>query len=295
MDKSAFFSKGFTLMEMIVVIVITGIIGGMVAIFIRSPVQGYLDSARRSSMTDMADTAIRRIGRDLRTAVPNSVRMASPSGSTYIEFLPTRDGGIYQALPASSGAAQCGGTLTQDVLDFTIADSCFAIMGPPVSMSASPADWIVLGSIQSNATPPYDNTSSGVLRAYTGAAGTVQAIRFTATQFPSWAQVQGLRFQVIPGAQQAVTYACIGVLGALDAGGNGQAQLIRYWRYGFNPIQVAPPLGGQSAILVDGVSGCNIVYGTDYQNNGLVAITLQLTKGSESVQLYDEIHIHNQP
>lgn len=282
-------------MEMIVVIVITGIIGGMVAIFIRSPVQGYIDSARRSGMTDMADTAIRRIGRDLRTAVPNSIRMASPSGSTYVEFLPTRNGGIYQALPASSGAAQCGGTLAQDILDFTIADSCFVIMGPPISMVGSPADQIVLGSIQSNATLPYNNTSSGVLRAYTGATGSAQVIKFTPTQFPQWAQVQGQRFQVVPGDQQAVTYACIGTLGTLDAGGNGQAQLIRYWQYGFNATQVAPPLAGQSAVLVDSVSACNIVYSTDYQNNGLIAITLQLTKGNEPVQLYDEIHVNNQP
>ena len=33
-------SRGFTLVEAIVVIVITGIIAGMVAVFIRSPVDG---------------------------------------------------------------------------------------------------------------------------------------------------------------------------------------------------------------------------------------------------------------
>ena len=40
--------RGFTLVEMIIVIVITGIIGGIVAIFLRAPVQGYVDSARRA-------------------------------------------------------------------------------------------------------------------------------------------------------------------------------------------------------------------------------------------------------
>jgi MSHA biogenesis protein MshO len=296
-------TKGFTLTELITVIVITGILAGMVAIFIQSPVQGYVSSASRAALSDMADTAIRRIGRDLRTAVPNSVRMAAPSGSTYVEFLPTRDGGMYLALPASSGSAQCGGTLAQDILDFTVADSCFAIMGPPLAMIGPPSatpDYIVLGSIESppaspTATPAYDSSTNGILRAYTGATASVQAIHYTATRFPLWAQVQGQRFQVVPGDQQAVTYACIGTLGALDASGNGQAQLIRYWGYGFNPAQVAPPLGGQNAILVNNVSGCNIVSSTDYQNNSLVAITLQLTKGNESVQLYDEIHVTNIP
>lgn len=35
---------GFTLIEMIMVIVITGIIAGMVAVFIRSPIDGYFNT-----------------------------------------------------------------------------------------------------------------------------------------------------------------------------------------------------------------------------------------------------------
>ena len=93
------FQRGFTLVEMIVVIVITGIIGGVVAMFIRAPVQGYMDSARRAEMTDIADTALRRMARDIRTAVPNSVRIPVAAGSTYIEFLPTKAGGRYRANP----------------------------------------------------------------------------------------------------------------------------------------------------------------------------------------------------
>ena len=79
---------GFTLVEMIIVMVITGIIGGMVAIFLRAPVQQYMSTARRADMTDIADTALRRIGRDLRLALPNSVRVnTSGSGATTIYYL----------------------------------------------------------------------------------------------------------------------------------------------------------------------------------------------------------------
>ncbi|TAN77825.1 MAG: type II secretion system protein, partial [Gallionella sp.] len=60
---------------MVMVIVITGIIGSMVAVFIKAPVQQYFDVARRADMTDTADTALRRITRDLRLALPNSVRV----------------------------------------------------------------------------------------------------------------------------------------------------------------------------------------------------------------------------
>ena len=59
-------ARGFTLVEMIIVIVITGIIGAMVAVFIRVPVQGYVDVAARAALADTADTATRRLTRDVR-------------------------------------------------------------------------------------------------------------------------------------------------------------------------------------------------------------------------------------
>ena len=69
-------SKGFTLVEMIMVITITGIIGGIVAVFLNAPVQQYIDVARRAELTDIADTALRRVGRDLGLGRANSGRGA---------------------------------------------------------------------------------------------------------------------------------------------------------------------------------------------------------------------------
>src|SRR5476651_2446945 len=77
---------GFTLLEMIVVMVIMGIIGAMVAVFMAKPVASYVDSARRAELSDIADTALRRIVRDLRLALPNSVRVITVGGVTYLEF-----------------------------------------------------------------------------------------------------------------------------------------------------------------------------------------------------------------
>lgn len=286
------FQRGFTLVEMIVVMVITGIIGGMVAIFITAPVQGYVDSARRAEMTDIADTALRRMARDIRTAVPNSVRMPTPAGSTYIEFLPTRDGGRYRA------EQDCSAACTGNVLNFGTADGSFDIIGTQINFIAG--DYIVIGSTQSNGNPPYDNTVNGVLRAHDNSkTGSQATVDFTATALPVWAEVPGQRFDVVDGTQQAVTYACIGTLGALDANNDGQAQLVRYWHYGFrSPAQAAPPLAGAgsgSAILADRVSACEITYDPVNQRNGLVAIRLGITRGGESISLYQEIHVNNVP
>jgi MSHA biogenesis protein MshO len=86
--------RGFTLIEAVMVIAITGILAAIVAIFIREPVEGYFDSVRRAGLTDIADTATRRISRDLHSALPNSIR--TPNASCF-EFLPTVTGGRYRA------------------------------------------------------------------------------------------------------------------------------------------------------------------------------------------------------
>ncbi|MBI5658360.1 MAG: type II secretion system protein [Nitrosomonadales bacterium] len=281
---------GFTLVEMIVVIVITGILGSMVAMFIKAPVQGYMDSARRAEMTGIADIALHRMGRDIRTAVPNSVRLPTPAGSTYIEFLPTKAGGRYRANPAPSGAVKCGGTLAQDILDFTIADPCFEILGPPITFD--PRDYIVVGSTQPDGNPPYDDTAAGILRMYIGATGApANSVVTFGVQFPAFAELPSHRFEVVPGNQRAVTYSCEGV-GV--AGGEGTGTLRRYWAYGFNAVQVLPS-GPPNAVLADRISSCSFAYAPVNQRNGLVAITLGITRGNESISLYQEVHVNNAP
>jgi MSHA biogenesis protein MshO len=90
------------------VISVVGILAGIVAVFIRSPMEGYMAASRRAELTDAADAALLRISRDVRTALPNSVRVVSASGTVgscggseacYLEYLPIEDGGRYRAEP----------------------------------------------------------------------------------------------------------------------------------------------------------------------------------------------------
>jgi len=270
--------SGFTLVEMIIVIVITGIIGGIVAMFIKAPVQGYVDSARRAELTDIADTALRRMARDIRSAVPNSVRFSNCTAPC-VEFIPTKNGGRYRAELRPDG--------TGNVLNFGAADGSFDIVGGAIDFVAG--DFIVVGSTQSDGSLPYDATTvSGVLRATTLATGAHTTVTMTATALPVTAALDSQRFDVVDGAQRAVTYRCTGTLGTLNASNDGQGQLVRYSNYGFN---ISP--GGTPAVLADKVSACSIDYDLPNQRFGLVAVRLTLTSGGESVTLYNEVHVNN--
>jgi MSHA biogenesis protein MshO len=271
--------SGFTLVEMIMVIVITGIIGGMVAVFLKAPIQQYMDVARRAEITDIADTAVRRMARDVRTAVPNSVRFTICTAPC-VEFIPTKDGGRYRAGLDAGGSG--------DVLNFGGSDNAFDMINGVVPVSVAVNDYIVIGSTQSDGVPPYLETNAGVLRKVTNV--TAPTITFTAIGLPSWAELSSQRFDVVDGTQKAVTYACVGG-GVVN--GDGVGKLMRYSNYGFNvaPTSVTP------AILASKVdcTKTSIDYDIPNQRFGLLAIRLTLTSGGESVSLYNEIHVNNAP
>src|SRR5882762_5702068 len=124
--------RGVTLIEMVIVIAITAIIAGAVSVFISRPVEGYADAARRAEMSDIADTALRRMTRDLRTALANSIRITefpAASGIWYLEYLQSSGGGRYRADKDSGG----GG----NILDFTVADpDGFDVIGTMPALAA---------------------------------------------------------------------------------------------------------------------------------------------------------------
>jgi MSHA biogenesis protein MshO len=280
--------NGFTLVEIIMVIVITGILGSMVAVFIRAPVQQYMDAGARAELTDIADLALRRMANELRTAVPSSVR-ATGTGPIYLEFLPTKNGGRYRAVSGTPDVCVgVVGNAESGALVFDGADTCFEILGPAITFSVS--DVIVIGSAQPGGNA-YDNTVTG-WRTYVGASGASNYVVMN-SGVPPAATDSNQRFEVVPGDQQAVTYACVGPFGTVDTlTQDGQGKLVRYWNYGFNTTQIAPPVGGSSAVLANKLYTCNIVVD---QGRGLIANTLQFARASEVVSLYHEIHVHSSP
>jgi len=280
LTKMARFQSGFTLIEAVMVIVITGIIASMVAVFIKTPVDAYFDSARRAELTDSADTALRRIGRDVRLALPNSVRPHG-TGVAAIEFLQTTAGGRYDA----DAAETCFTTGCSGI-------TAFGGLTPVATAIAVNSDRLVIYSQYNN--EGNDCIAATNPSAYCGHNApiiTAAALTFANTIFAPPGGSPGRRFQVVSGP---VSYVCAGV--GVDANGNGTGTLRRYWGYPLSAVQAVPPVGGNNALLAEHLNGCGFTYQAGgSERYALVGINIQLTQSNETVSLYHEVHVNNIP
>ena len=280
--------SGFTLIELIVVMVVTGIIAGTVVVFFRPAFNSYVAVGRRARLTDMADTALRKMSRDIRLAVPNSIR--SP-GSQCFELVPTSDGGRYRMGPdtAVPGGAWFDGTAAVFALDVLT----------PFSSTPAAGDWLVIDNQNTNdvyagtnraailsvAAPPDPNLGYSRI--------TLQA----ATQFPGG--YIGGRFVLVPNAQQAVFYVCAGA--GVDAEGSGTGTLYRFANYGFNaatPAVCPAPVLGATPVLATKVKSCRFDYSPNQgatQQSGFVWMTLEIAEQNETIVMVHGTHVDNVP
>lgn len=273
--------RAFTLVELVVVIVLTGIIGVSMLVFFKPTIDAYFDARRRAEMTDMADTALQRISRDVRSAVPNSIRTV---GTACFEFLPTSAGGRYRL------GADIASALDQP-LDITRPATSFDVLSP---LSTPPAigDWVVIGN--QNTSDVYTGTTRAQLVAVGGGnAAREAALTVGNHQFPPG--YDGGRFVVVPnnGGTPAVVYVCSGV--GVDAAGNGTGTLSRVTR-GFNNTLAACPAGG--AILATRVAACDFIYDPNHgatQQSGFIWLQLELRENRESVAMAYGVHVSNVP
>ncbi|WP_219116018.1 type II secretion system protein J [Janthinobacterium sp. UMAB-56] len=224
-------ARGFTLVEMIIVIVITGIIGGMVAMFIRLPVQGYVDANARADLADLADTAVRRIARDVRLALPNSVRVSTDG--KYLELLLTKSGGRYLSEDDAPGL---GPVLAFNPVGPAADANQFTVVGNAPAITAG--DFIAVYNMGENLPDAYGcavNASVCNLAQVASVSGTVVTLKSNPflAQSPQKFPSPSHRFQVVT---TPVSYVCDPQTGTLT-------------RYSGYTIQAAQPLDAAAAPL----------------------------------------------
>jgi MSHA biogenesis protein MshO len=286
-------SSGFTLAEMVIAIVITAIVAAAVAVFIRLPVRGYVDSVARADIADTGDAALRRIARDLRLALPNSVRLTTDgSGNQYLEFLLTRTGGRY--LSADDFPS------TGNILDFRPGGgSTFDVVGPMPSTveTIQAGDSVVVhntGGAQAGFDAYYTTGSSNraLINSVAGNTITMASNPFASQTISN--PSPNYRFQIVSGP---VTYRC-----DLTA-----HTLTRYWNYTIaqtqpNSIATLSTGASKNALAAIGVTGCVFNY-TPVANASAALAELNLVLSAPasdngnggSVSLFQQVHVDNTP
>jgi len=277
-------ARGFTLFELVLVISITGILAAALTVFLKPAVDSYFDSRRRADLSDMADTALRRMRQDIGRAVPNSLRSVSAS---CFQLVPTLTGGRYRmasdTVNDTPAPLPCTPSATCSApLDVTQATTVFDVLSPLATLPAV-NDWVVIDNQNG------DDVYTGINRARISALATprtsdgLQRISVDSTAFPSG--YGGGSFTVVANAEQTLFYSCVG------------STLYRtVTAFAANPAATCALSSG--AVVATDVAACNFVYDPTHgatQQNGFVWMRLELSRAGESVALAHGVHVDNLP
>jgi MSHA biogenesis protein MshO len=284
--------RGFTLIELVIAISLTGIVISFIAMFIVAPVRAYNAQARRAELVDAADAVLRLMGRDIRAALPNSVRVTQTGSVFAIEMLNAVDGVQYRNTGSTVNPAQ--------ELDFGSPDNSFATLskfdnitrGVPLNYRLSIYNVGVPGADAYSSTNVITPATTTVT--ITDNTPATEDLVTLSSSFQFAYPSPGKRVFLVSGP---VTYLC-------DESAN---TLRRYAGYSTDAIHAnrdsAAELnsaGATSSLVANRVSDCQFDYAAGTATRAGLA-TLRVTFSytsegrTESIWLLHQVHVENAP
>ncbi len=252
---------GFTLMELVIVIVLLSILALGTTRYVIQSVEQYTVSAERTRLIAQGRVALEKVVRRLRNALPNSIRV-SASGRC-IEYFPVL------------ATASTVGTIPVPVS--ALATSSF-------TLGSAPVNYAVIAAF--TAAEVYAGGSPGV-RAQTGIAAPGSYSNISLVSAHTFVRTSPTeRVYLIADPERL----CISAVGTLN----------HYHSYGIlAAINDTPPSGG-SALIADNLDLSGGVIPFRYMpgtlvRNALVEITLKFMKNSDPVHIYHKVQIRNVP
>jgi MSHA biogenesis protein MshO len=280
-------ARGMTLIELVITIAVGSIVVAFMNMFIVTPMDAYTAQTRRAALVDAADSALRFMARDVRAALPNSVRVASSGSVAALELLGTADGARYADDGPLGNPAL--------VLDFTAPDGAFATTVPFTQLTlpwTSSNYYLAIYNVGVPGANAYQLanviTPPGTTITVAAGAAPNQNLVSLSPPFQFAYGSPGKRVYLVSGP---VSYLCDQNAGTLT----------RYSDYSISAIQATSAAsltaaGASAALVAANVGACQFTYspGTA-QRNALATLTLALTQSGESVQLLHEVQLVNAP
>lgn len=261
--------NGFTLLELVIVIVLLGIMSISLGKLTSNTVEGYVDAKDRNRLSQSAKWVIERISREVREAIPQSVRAGSSGGFHCVEFMPIENSSSYFDLPASGA-----------VTSFTAAE---------FDLVANSANLVAIMPINSSGIYNVAGTLATIASVAPTADPNIVTVNLAAPTVFSNRSPQS-RFFLLDGP----------VSFCLD---NSNGQINRHSGYTITNTQSFPPSGG--VLIGENFSANSTVF--NYLNgtlgrSGLLQINLHAQNRSrsfsgnqESFDVFHEVHVRNVP
>ncbi|WP_421867641.1 prepilin-type N-terminal cleavage/methylation domain-containing protein [Motiliproteus sp.] len=266
-------TQGFTLVELVVVIVVMAVLGVGVSQFIVNTSDSYVSTALRDRQGSAARAVVERISRELRNALPNSVRVSADQQC--LEFVPVLGGSIYTRIPLTSASS----SFSSIPFSSGAAPSIGRVAVYPIN-TASVYNLATTSAAMSSISPDVSSSQSALEDTVEIDVQLSRAHRFP-LESPSqrWFMVD-----------DPVSFCFSGT------------QLFRYRDYDYLTSQPSPGGFGSGneqtpkrALLANGASGSFVVIPATLQRNALVQMNLDLRERGEGVSIVHEVQLRNAP
>jgi MSHA biogenesis protein MshO len=292
-------ANGFTLIELVLVITLSGIILAMIGAVLSHPLDGFLAQSRRGELVDQAAGAMNRLTRDVRLAVPNSLRV-SADGST-VELLLIQNAVRYRANRDDSDGLSFSSEAAGTCASTTVGGRCDTVQVLDGAFDPTGALWMVMYNVgaESGGNPvvgsnlwapanPGVITPTGTTFSQLAGAPTGESLIAVGNLPPT-----GFRFayaspqQRLYLAQTVVGFSCK----------NGQ--LLRYtYNQLLSTLPTSPPAGSNPEPLAVNVDCSQTLFtyqAGSTERAGLLSLMLRITLEGESFQLLQQVHVDNAP
>ncbi|MCL2912253.1 type II secretion system GspH family protein [Shewanella corallii] len=273
--KKSLYQRGFTLVEMVTVIIILGILAVGVTSFIVFGTRIFLDSTSVDQVLSQSRFALERMTRDIRNAAPNSLRVRS-NGSLWqcLEFVPIEAASNYLSMPVYPNAASNSGTAI--VAPMTVSANYMALIYP-----------LVTSDVYTN-----PESTTGKLFSINSVSTAANVTTYTFNRNVQFAEASPRqRFFLV---SQPISYCFIR--------GGSSVSLYRYANYGINnPTQLAPSAMGTGVLMAEGITN-DLAADAPIElepatlvNNAIVMLTPEFEAVGQKFRYQQQVQVVNVP
>lgn len=283
---------GFTLIELISVIVLMSIVMLGITGFIGTGVQIYVDATERDQLLGDSRFVIERMNREIRQALPNSIRLAGDVQAHCLEFIPVRWSTFYEEVPVFPETAS----------SLVTAVNLVGLGAESYVDNVDPNDFVVVYA--TSASQAYDVSQvSGNSRKFGFASITSSALATITLDSSVTFEADSPFSRLYVVDELAVSY-CVREVGGNS--GSGTKNIYRHVNVHGLTQQIYKTGGVLMAENVDNTLSANPltspgeddpfrVYDDSLLRNSFTRILLRFKRNEEIVVFNNEVHIPNTP